>query len=168
MMPAILQVIGYQNSGKTFFVEKFVSRAAEEGLKVGVIKHHGHGKPEVYDDEKDTGRHRKAGAIVTGVSGDGLLSIHATNEKDWELPHLMTLYSSFDLDIILIEGYKDYHYPRVIMVRDHQDKGLLMDSMVKAVITQDSYLPNVEPSYQAKNIDECINQLLEDFTNGVL
>ncbi|MCA0987789.1 molybdopterin-guanine dinucleotide biosynthesis protein B [Guptibacillus algicola] len=168
MMPAILQVIGYQNSGKTLFIERLISRASEAGVKVGVIKHHGHGKPDVYDDEKDTGRHRKAGAIVTGVSGDGLLSIHATSEQDWELPQLINLYSSFDLDVILIEGFKNYHYPRVIMVRDHQDEKLLDSTMIKAVITQASNLPDIEQSYTEANIDDCIDHLLEDLTNGVL
>lgn len=168
MIPAILQVIGYQNSGKTSFIERLISLASEAGVKVGVIKHHGHGKPEVYDDEKDTGRHRKAGALVTGVSGDGLLAIHATNEQEWELPQLINLYSSFDLDLILIEGFKRYHYPRIIMLRDQHDEMLLDSPMIKAVITQASNLPDIEQSYFEANIDECIDHLLEDITNGVL
>ena len=42
-------------------------------MKVATIKHHGHGGfPEVA--QKDSERHRKAGAIVSSVEGAGLLS----------------------------------------------------------------------------------------------
>ena len=39
----ILQVVGYQNSGKTSFVSELTARLSATGLRVGVIKHHGHG-----------------------------------------------------------------------------------------------------------------------------
>lgn len=46
--PSILQIVGYQNSGKTTLVEKVVHALAERKMKVATIKHHGHGGfPEV-------------------------------------------------------------------------------------------------------------------------
>ncbi len=45
---SILQIVGYQNSGKTTLVEKVVYALAEQNMKVATIKHHGHGGfPEV-------------------------------------------------------------------------------------------------------------------------
>ncbi|WP_270181614.1 molybdopterin-guanine dinucleotide biosynthesis protein B [Alkalihalobacillus sp. CinArs1] len=167
MSAAILQVVGYQNSGKTLFIETFIKEAKNRGLKIGVIKHHGHGKPDVYDRKKDTGRHRHAGAVVTGVSGDGLLSINAMNEKEWELEKIISVYSSFELDLIMIEGYKRHHFPRVVMLRDHRDDGLLVGSMIKAIVTQGSQLPNTQ-SYHVQDINKCIDHLLEELQNGVL
>ena len=41
--PSILQIVGYQNSGKTTLVEKIVHALAESEMKVATIKHHGHG-----------------------------------------------------------------------------------------------------------------------------
>lgn len=40
---SILQVVGYQNSGKTTLIEKLCQLAECEGLKLGCFKHHGHG-----------------------------------------------------------------------------------------------------------------------------
>ncbi|MPU17873.1 molybdopterin-guanine dinucleotide biosynthesis protein MobB, partial [Acinetobacter baumannii] len=39
--PSILQIVGYQNSGKTTLVEKVVYALAEQNMKVATIKHHG-------------------------------------------------------------------------------------------------------------------------------
>lgn len=168
MKPAILQVVGYQNSGKTYFIEQIIKRTSKEGYKVGVIKHHGHGVPEVYDEKKDTGRHRHAGATITGVSGGGLLSIQATREEEWELDTLLSLYASFNLDFIVIEGYKKQAHPRVVMLRDKADEVLLENSSIRAVITHDSKLPDFTPSYYAKDLHGCITYLMEELKNGVL
>ncbi|MGA9289672.1 MAG: molybdopterin-guanine dinucleotide biosynthesis protein B, partial [Anaerobacillus sp.] len=107
MKTPILQVIGYQNSGKTLFLERFIKIASSQGFQIGVIKHHGHGEPDLYDDKKDSGRHRNAGAVVTGVSGGGMVSIQAKQADEWELERLLSLYDTFDLDLILVEGYKE-------------------------------------------------------------
>ena len=46
--PSILQIVGYQNSGKTTLVGKIVHVLTESEMKVATIKHHGHGGfPEV-------------------------------------------------------------------------------------------------------------------------
>lgn len=168
MKPDILQVVGFKNSGKTYFIERFIQSANEKGLKVGVIKHHGHGAPEVFDVQKDTGRHREAGAAVTGVSGGGVLSIQAINDEEWHLDALLSLYSSFNLDFIVIEGFKKYLYPRVVMLRNKSDETLLEDSSIRAVITHDPKLPNFTPSYYAKDLNVCITHLMEELTNGDL
>ncbi len=72
----ILQVVGYQNSGKTTLMEKLIKKSADSGLHIASIKHHGHGgalKNEIA--EKDSERHQKAGSAITAVEGGGSLQI---------------------------------------------------------------------------------------------
>lgn len=120
----ILQIIGYQNSGKTTLMEQLITQATIEGLKVGTIKHHGHGGIPMGDNTKDSVRHELAGASVTAVEGEGTLrmSIHQSN---WQLVDILTIYESFNLDIILIEGYKNERYPKVVLLRTVEDQVLL-------------------------------------------
>lgn len=40
----ILQVVGYQNSGKTTFVEMLLEKLEHDGVQAGCLKHHGHGE----------------------------------------------------------------------------------------------------------------------------
>ncbi|MGY3190183.1 molybdopterin-guanine dinucleotide biosynthesis protein B [Lysinibacillus sp. TE18511] len=120
----ILQIVGYQNSGKTTVMEQLITQATTEGLRVGTIKHHGHGGIPTIESSKDSARHEKAGASVTAVEGEGTLrmSIHQSN---WQLADILAIYESIEMDIILIEGYKNEHYPKVVLLRQAEDQSLL-------------------------------------------
>jgi molybdopterin-guanine dinucleotide biosynthesis adapter protein len=121
----ILQVVGFQNSGKTTLMEKLISRAKQNGLRSATIKHHGHGgTPTDEVRSKDSVRHHKAGAIVSGVEGNGILQLFAMLD-DWSLEKLITFYEFFSIDVLFIEGYKKEHYPKVVLIRDENDLSLL-------------------------------------------
>ncbi len=130
----IIQVVGYRNSGKTVLIEKIVAFLIRGGWKVGTIKHHGHGGLPDQMADKDSIRHFHAGAEVAAVEGDGLLQILFKRKR--ELNDILDLYEDFDLDAILIEGYKKAAFPKLVMIRKEDDIPLLdRVSEVAAVIT---------------------------------
>ncbi|EJS60273.1 MULTISPECIES: molybdopterin-guanine dinucleotide biosynthesis protein B [Bacillus] len=151
--PSILQIVGYQNSGKTTLVEKIVHALAESEMKVATIKHHGHGGfPEVA--QKDSERHRKAGAVVSSVEGAGLLSLSSLRDE-WSLQEIIRLYEFFEVDTILIEGYKAEKYPKVVLLRSAEDIELLHKvENVVAIITWDNVLSNLREDYKVFHITE--------------
>ncbi|ACM14962.1 molybdopterin-guanine dinucleotide biosynthesis protein B [Bacillus paranthracis] len=151
--PSLLQIVGYQNSGKTTLVEKIVHALVERKIKVATIKHHGHGGfPEVA--QKDSERHRKAGAVVSSVEGAGLLSLSSLREE-WSLQEIIRLYEFFEVDIILIEGYKKESYPKVVLLRSEEDVELLhkVENIV-AVITWYDAPANLREEYTVFHITE--------------
>ncbi|GGE50706.1 molybdopterin-guanine dinucleotide biosynthesis protein MobB [Pullulanibacillus camelliae] len=122
---SILQIVGYQESGKTTLVEKLIRRLKTLGLTAAVIKHHGHGgAPAQEMTVKDSLRHYKAGAVAAGVEGAGSLRLSA-NVSDWSLEKLIQFYDFFSVDLLLIEGYKQAHYPKVVCIRCEEDLQLL-------------------------------------------
>lgn len=131
----VLQVVGYQNSGKTTLVTKLIHRLKDEGFKVGTIKHHGHGgTPTLGDNGKDTEQHRLAGASVVAVEGEGTFQL--TAEGAWTLEKMLILYEMLSLDVVIVEGYKKEQYPKVVLLRDEKDQTLLTElTNVKAVIS---------------------------------
>jgi len=151
--PSILQIVGYQNSGKTTLVEKIVHTLAEQKMKVATIKHHGHGGfPEVA--QKDSEKHRKAGAVVSSVEGAGLLSLSSLREK-WSLQEIIRLYEFFEVDTILIEGYKKESYPKVVLLRSPEDVELLhkVENIVAVIVWYD--VPaNLREEYKVFHITE--------------
>ncbi|MGE7883200.1 molybdopterin-guanine dinucleotide biosynthesis protein B [Bacillus sp. NPDC094077] len=151
--PSILQIVGYQNSGKTTLVEKVVHALAKREMKVATIKHHGHGGfPEVA--QKDSERHRKAGAVVSSVEGAGLLSLSSLREE-WSLQEIIHLYEFFEVDTILIEGYKKESYPKVVLLRSAEDAELLHKvENVVAVITWHDAPANLREEYEVFHITE--------------
>ncbi|WP_338754418.1 molybdopterin-guanine dinucleotide biosynthesis protein B [Bacillus sp. FJAT-52991] len=132
---SILQVVGFQNSGKTTLMEKLITRATQAGLLAASIKHHGHGgTPASEQASKDSGRHHRAGAVVSGVEGEGVLSLTAKRDR-WSLQQLLTLYQAFDVDVIFVEGYKQEDYPKVVLLRQEEDMELLQSlSNIQCVI----------------------------------
>ncbi|WP_226666010.1 molybdopterin-guanine dinucleotide biosynthesis protein B [Metabacillus litoralis] len=124
-MGRVIQVVGYQNSGKTSFVVEYIKAAVKRNLKVGTIKHHGHSEPLMnYDKQKDTGKHREAGASVSLVEGNGTFMLTSDN-LNLKLSQLITIYKSLKLDIILIEGFKFESYPKVVLLRSSEDLMML-------------------------------------------
>jgi molybdopterin-guanine dinucleotide biosynthesis adapter protein len=117
----VWQVVGYKNSGKTTFIEKWVKRAAAEGYKVGTVKHHGHGGyPDVLYAANDSSRHQQAGAVATSVEGNGLLQLHAF-QQEWTLQQILHIYSLLSLDFVIVEGYKRERYRKIVMIRTAHD-----------------------------------------------
>ncbi|SCM97965.1 Molybdopterin-guanine dinucleotide biosynthesis protein B [Bacillus mycoides] len=150
---SILQIVGYQNSGKTTLVEKMVHALAEREMKVATIKHHGHGGfPEVA--QKDSERHRKAGAVVSSVEGAGLLSLSSLRDE-WSLQEIIRLYEFFEVDTILIEGYKVEKYPKIVLLRSAEDAELLHKvENIAAVITWYDVPSNVREEHKVFHITE--------------
>ncbi|GAC89780.1 molybdopterin-guanine dinucleotide biosynthesis protein B [Anoxybacillus flavithermus NBRC 109594] len=123
MVMMILQIVGYQNSGKTTLIEKIIHQLCENGYRVGTLKHHGHGGKVMLPKEKDTTRHAEAGAMVCAVEGDGTFLLHA--KGNWELDELLCIYERFPIDVLLIEGFKHAAYPKIVCLRHREDEHLL-------------------------------------------
>ncbi|MBM7663063.1 molybdopterin-guanine dinucleotide biosynthesis protein B [Bacillus mesophilus] len=144
----IFQIVGYQNSGKTTLVQKLVKNLSKRGYKVGTIKHHGHGgEPDFADKGKDSALHRSAGARVVTVEGNGTIQLTASELK-WDLQQIISLYESFNLDIILVEGYKLESYPKVVLLRTQED--LEMTQKLSNIFCVISQVPLLK--HQCKNL----------------
>lgn len=125
-MKPVLQIVGYQNSGKTTLVTKIIEALTAKGVRVGTIKHHGHGGfPDIFEGDKDTAKHRLAGAQVTAVEGAGMMQIHALNSHGWTLHDMLSFYKNLPIDIILIEGFKNENFPKIVLLCSEEDERLL-------------------------------------------
>ncbi|WP_233005193.1 molybdopterin-guanine dinucleotide biosynthesis protein B [Exiguobacterium aurantiacum] len=139
----ILQVVGYQNSGKTSFVSELTTRLSAMGLRVGVIKHHGHGGS--FDlPMTDSHRHSLAGAVLSSVIGEDGTLIEWQAVDTFEL--LLNWYEAH-VDIVLIEGYKRKDYPKVVLVRDGHEQPIDVTNVIArgdSVADKDGLMRSVE------------------------
>lgn len=115
-------------------ITSLVQALQKEGVKVGTIKHHGHGgRPDRVTDS-DSERHFDAGAVVSGVEGDGVFQWNIKQDQ-WSLDDLLELYRPLGLDVVLVEGYKTAPYPKWVMIRkDHDEELLQKVSHIKGVV----------------------------------
>ncbi|WP_368505376.1 molybdopterin-guanine dinucleotide biosynthesis protein B [Alkalihalophilus sp. As8PL] len=154
----VLQVVGYQNSGKTTLMEILIQRCSKAGKRVATIKHHGHHTPQKQESNlKDSERHQQAGAEVTAVEGGGSLQIHIKNQS-WSLDQMVSLYKSFSPDLILVEGFKKEAYPKVVLLRDEKDLSLLHEaSDIICAITWEKELKVREVDYPIYHLDDAVS-----------
>jgi molybdopterin-guanine dinucleotide biosynthesis protein B len=132
----IIQVVGFQNSGKTTLMENLIKQCTLMGWQTASIKHHGHNKALKRENAlKDSERHEQAGAFMTAVEGGGSLQLHI-KQQTWDLQKLIQLYDQFSPDVILVEGFKKESYPKVVLIRGEEDLPLLDDvEQIVCVIT---------------------------------
>ncbi len=124
--PVIFQVVGYQNSGKTTITSKLIVSLMNRGLRTVTIKHHGHGGKPAVLMQKDSGKHIAAGAFASIVEGDGRLILQ-TDNCEFSLEDQIELLKFFHPDVILIEGYKQKNYPKLLLVKNKEDLQLSSD-----------------------------------------
>ncbi len=122
--PFIFQITGYQNSGKTTYINKLLTQLAMQNLKVVTLKHHGHGgKPNIVA-EADSALHVASGAAASLVEGGGRLLLQ-TEDIAWTLEEKIHLLTGLNPDVILIEGHKFEEYPKLVLLRTNTDFHLL-------------------------------------------
>lgn len=137
--PVIIQIVGFKNSGKTTLMNQLIQEAVKEELKVGTIKHHGHGGvPDVDLETKDSAKHYSHGATVSAVEGAGSLHLQA-NVPEGDLASSLQVFEHWPLDLILVEGYKQWPYPKVTLLRSEDDQSLLDLTNIVAVLTEGQF-----------------------------
>ncbi len=113
--PPVVSVVGNSGAGKTTFLEKMILEMVNRGLKVGTIKHDVHGRFEMDKPGKDSWRHKHAGASTTVISSPNRIGMVMDVEFDYTLDELVSFFSG--MDIILTEGYKQDHKPKLEIFR---------------------------------------------------
>ncbi|TYP71741.1 molybdopterin-guanine dinucleotide biosynthesis protein B [Paenibacillus methanolicus] len=118
--PPVLQIIGYKNSGKTTLVAALVRLLKAEGYRVGTVKHDAHDFTMDYPGT-DTWQHQEAGADVTAISSSRRAAV-LTNRP----AALNTLMAHMaETDVVLVEGFKQERYPKLVLIRKADDLPLL-------------------------------------------
>lgn len=108
----------WSGTGKTTLIEKLVLTLKAQGYRVAVIKHDAH-RFEIDKEGKDSWRFTKAGADMTLISSAEKTAIVEQRPRTFE----ENLSMIHDVDLILVEGYKQEHIPKIGIRRKATGKG---------------------------------------------
>ncbi|MCL2493290.1 MAG: molybdopterin-guanine dinucleotide biosynthesis protein B [Clostridiales bacterium] len=116
--PVIIAVSGLKNSGKTALIEAVIPPLSARGLKVAVLKHHGHGFEGEIPDKPGTDTWRflangAYGAVIYDADTFALVKRKAAGTDE-----LISLFP--EADLIFLEGSKREDFPRIAMLRGEQ------------------------------------------------
>ncbi|MGM8215386.1 molybdopterin-guanine dinucleotide biosynthesis protein B [Bacillaceae bacterium W0354] len=163
----ILQVVGYKNSGKTTLVNHIVQHFSKKSMSVATLKHHGHGGRTDMLQNTDTYKHEQAGANMTGVEGEGTLQLTINQEK-WTIDQILNFYRLIKVDLLIIEGYKNLDFNKIVLIRSKDDQVLLDElSNVKLVVSKVKLdeNENMFSVIQRKNINDILKWLENDLNH---
>lgn len=108
----------YSGTGKTTLIEGVVRVLKARGLRVAVVKHDGH-RFEIDREGKDSWRFAHAGADITVISSQEKTAY--IEQRPLTLEQLLDM--AHDVDLILVEGYKNASLPQIGIARRATGKG---------------------------------------------
>jgi molybdopterin-guanine dinucleotide biosynthesis protein B len=160
--PPIVIIAGRSGSGKTTLIEELIPELKKRGLRVGSIKHHKEGDFDIDHPGKDSWRHKKAGAEKTVISSPTRIGLVIDADHDHKPDELMHFFN--EMDIVLVEGYKEEALPKVEIFRPeiHDTPLCLEDPRLIAIIT-DSDLDTGVPVLSLNDITGLADLLVRHF-----
>lgn len=124
--------------GKTELIERVVIAFSRLKIKVCVLKHSGHDFEP--DKDKDTWRFRKAGAAASAVITEGGLAAFFVPKSSLE--EAINLLDGLGPDLILCEGFKWSTLPKILVLKDEEEFGLLPSLEGVVAVVFDGHAPD--------------------------
>lgn len=115
-------VIGFHNVGKTTLISKMVPLLRERGLTVSTIKHAKH------MGIKDSDILFQSGSEETIVVSDDF------SLRYFRTTNLASLVGMVDSDVLIVEGFKDEAFPKLIRAKSLSDVERLLDDLAIALV----------------------------------
>jgi molybdopterin-guanine dinucleotide biosynthesis protein B len=140
----VMGVVGWSGSGKTSLLLGLLPILRSAGLQVSTMKH-AHHRFDVDKPGKDSFRHREAGAseVLVVTSSRWVLMHESRDEPEPSIEALIERMTPVDL--LLIEGFKTHHHPKLEIHRESEGKPLLcLDDSEIVAVASDRALPGLE------------------------
>lgn len=155
-----ITVTGWSNSGKTTFVTKVVKILADSGIKVAVIKHHGHAPGGVDQEGKDSWKYEQAGANPVILSSSAQYAVFvSTPDHEPTREELMEQLPS-STELVVIEGFRSEAEGAVEVSRKATGKAPKLSSEERIALISDNEELCAEVAAQGKPVFG-----LEDFAD---
>lgn len=136
----VFGITGWKNSGKTTLMERLVAEFCGRGVSVSTIKH-AHHNVDVDQPDKDSHRHRQAGAHEVILASSARWALMHELRNDQEPPLTELLAHLAPVDLVLIEGYKAEDHAKIEAALSPAKQPLLALSDPRILAVASDYVP---------------------------
>jgi len=114
----IISIVGNQNAGKTTLIRDLIPKLKEQGYTVGTLKYNIR-KFDIDHEGKDTYKYYHSGADSVAISSQNEFVVMKKTANPLTLHEIIETHLN-DVNIVLVEGYREDDYPRIRII-DSQD-----------------------------------------------
>jgi molybdopterin-guanine dinucleotide biosynthesis protein B len=154
----VVTLIGRSGSGKTTLLEKLVAEFKHRNYRLATIKHHSHSGFEIDQPGKDSYRFFQAGSDHVIIAAPGMIASYWKTEKEPSLEDICANVS--DVDLILVEGYRQAGKPSLEVVRYANSQELVGNREQRFAVAADFPLDLGVPHFGLNDI-QAIADLIE-------
>ena len=155
----VIAFAAWSGTGKTTLIEKLIRELKSRSLRLAVIKHDGH-KFEIDHEGKDSWRFTQAGADITMISSAEKTAY--IEQGNLSLEQLLGMVHNVDL--ILVEGYKNKDLPQIGIARAETGKGFTAEPEHFIALVSDMELETDIPCFGLNDINAIADFILERTT----
>jgi molybdopterin-guanine dinucleotide biosynthesis protein B len=162
----LIGLAGWSGSGKTTLLAKLLPVLIARGRSVSTLKH-AHHEFDIDKPGKDSHTHRMAGAreVLISSARRWALMHELRGEPEPSLRELLTHLSPVDL--VIVEGYKTQHHPKLEVHRAAVGKPWLYPNDPNIVgVASDTRPPNVPLPFAALDDVEAIADLVDELARS--
>ena len=157
----IIGIIGWKNSGKTYYVQEIIKKLRKKGYAVASIKH-AHHEFDVDQPKTDSFLHRKAGSqqVIISSSKRWVKITELENSTEKKLTELLQQLST--TDIVIVEGFKNDNHPKIEIIKEKSKNYLFNQiSNVVALISDIEVDSNIR-KFKKNEIELIVKFILND------
>jgi molybdopterin-guanine dinucleotide biosynthesis protein B len=111
----IVTLVGKSGCGKTILLEKLVTEMKSRNYRLAKIKHHSHRGFEIDRPGKDSWRFAQAGSYHVVIAATDKIPSYRKVERELPLDEIAA--GITDVDLILVEGYRQAGKPALEILR---------------------------------------------------
>jgi molybdopterin-guanine dinucleotide biosynthesis protein MobB len=146
----VVTFIGKSGSGKTTLLEKLVAELKKRGYKLATVKHHSHRGFEIDEPGKDSWRFAQAGSDHVIIVAPDKIASYRKIERELSLDEIAANISNVDL--ILVEGYKQAEKPALEVLRAENSQELIGSREQRFAVASDFPLDLGVPQFSLDDI----------------
>ena len=122
----IISIVGQKNAGKTTLLKDLIPKLKEQGYRVGTLKYN-ISKFDIDHEGKDTYKYSNSGADSVAISTQSEFVVIKKTANPLMLHEIIETQFN-DVDVVLVEGYREDGYPRIRIIDPQDTNAVKTDS----------------------------------------
>lgn len=160
----LVTFIGKSNSGKTTLLEKLVRELSQRGYRLATVKHHSHSGFDIDKPGKDSWRFAQAGSRQVVIASPDKFATYRQLEQELSLDQIASEIK--DVDLILVEGYKNSNKPSIEVLRAANSHQLISSPENLIAVASDLVLEVGVPQFRLDDIQGIAGFIIRRFLDN--